>query len=181
MTPSRIKLLADLRSGAVLAGVKLLVWVDRHDNPIRANDLIASSIIGQYGIRPSADGASFRLFIPGRLYNDAEVFGGVDLAKAAAQADYEARILSALSPSPDLASLAEMIEGLVGEIEAPKDGSHVLAWCHNQSAWIVVCWWAGSRCWARPEGGDEVFPSVFRALPPAIRSRALAKDHPNGG
>ncbi len=84
------------------AKVKPLEWVDRHDNPTRPNDLIASSIVGQYQIRPSADGVYFRLFIPGRPYNDAEVFNAVPLAKAAAQADYEARILSALV-SPEAA------------------------------------------------------------------------------
>jgi acetyl esterase/lipase len=41
---------------------------------------------------------------------------GVEAAKAAAQADYEARILSALTPAPDLASENERLRSALEEI-----------------------------------------------------------------
>ena len=66
----------------------------------------AASIVGSYRIRPSSDG-TFRLFgLAGVLYHDAPHFATIDEAKAAAQADYEARILSALA-TPTAANASE--------------------------------------------------------------------------
>jgi len=53
--------------------------------------------------------------------------------------------------------------------EASKDRP-ILAWCKGENRWIVIRWWAGSMCWARPEGGGEVFPSVFYDIPPERKS-----------
>ncbi len=77
--------------------VKPLEWRDRYEKPLRENDLIADSVCGQYVIRPSASNQGFRLWMPGMDYNRAGVHLTVDSAKAAAQADYEARIRAALT------------------------------------------------------------------------------------
>jgi hypothetical protein len=48
---------------------------------------------------------------------------------------------------------------------APKDGTSVLVWCRLQKDWVVARWWAFNECWARLEGGAEVFPAIFYPLP----------------
>lgn len=94
-----------LRSGAVLAKVKPLEWQDDH-----------------YGEEAQAD-TPWGMWCVTKSYNDPEnkrsahftpsfrvkrsIHPDVKAAKAAAQADYEARILSALSPDPTLLALIE--------------------------------------------------------------------------
>ena len=128
MTPSQIKLLADLRSGAVLANVKPLEWQDEErgaNQPVAVprysharTQIRYYNIHDARGARPNSPQFRWTLTADGRSLGPSDgVFSGFPSmaeAKAAAQADYEARILSTMSPSPDPASLAEMIEGLVG-------------------------------------------------------------------
>jgi hypothetical protein len=119
---------------APAVAVKALEWHDRHDIPLRANDLIAESVVGQFAIRPSAAGNSYRLFMPWMHYNDAKVLSTVDDAKDYAQASFEARIRSALSAQvQDVAGLSEW-QG-----------------------------WDSSRdYWSRTKHRDEVMGAMFR-------------------
>ena len=74
--------------------VKQLKWEDWTG---RENDFRAVSLVGFYTIRPTTkDGFQVRLWVPGVPYNDAAYCVTVDDAKAAAQSDFERRILSAL-------------------------------------------------------------------------------------
>ncbi len=77
--------------------VKDLEWRDRHDIPLRDNDLLAESVVGQYTIRPSSTGKRFRLWMPGMDYNNAGVHFTVESAKIDAQKHYETRIRSSLA------------------------------------------------------------------------------------
>jgi Lar family restriction alleviation protein len=70
--------------------VKPLEW---HDNRH------AQSILGVYSINSWSSGA-FSILRPNKSYPDNNSFPTVDAAKAAAQADYESRIFSALSTPP---------------------------------------------------------------------------------
>ena len=104
-----------LRSGAVLAKVKPLEWQDDH-----------------YGEEAQAD-TPWGMWCVTKSYNDSEnkrsahftpsfrvkrsIHPDVKAAKAAAQADYEARILSALSPDPALLALIEERDRLKGILE----------------------------------------------------------------
>lgn len=111
-----------IRSGAVLAKVKPLEWQDDH-----------------YGEEAQAD-TPWGMWCISKNYNDPEnklaahftpsfrversVHPDTKAAKAAAQADYEARILSALSPDPALLALIEERDRLkveVGEEHARTD------------------------------------------------------------
>ncbi len=83
-----------LRSGAVLASVKPLEWRGIHT----VRDW-ASCPFGRYEV--GIDG-----YWTGPDNVDGSE-GGIEAAKAAAQADYSARILSALSPDPALVALIE--------------------------------------------------------------------------
>ena len=56
-------------------------------------------------------------------FNPQRQFDSLDEAKAAAQADYEARILSALDPAPDRAEWNAAIEAAAKEIDCGCDGS----------------------------------------------------------
>ena len=89
---------------AALAGavkVKPLVWVDFHDRGAKAqawndaNYLIQKWSDGRWEISASYPGYSTSIYGTDRFYPT------IEAAKAAAQADYTARILAALQPDPD--------------------------------------------------------------------------------
>ena len=89
---------------AALAGavkVKPLVWVDFHDRAAKAqawneaNYIIQKWSDGRWEISASYPGYSTFIYGMDRFYPT------IEAAKAAAQADYEARILAAIQPDPD--------------------------------------------------------------------------------
>ena len=90
--------------------VKLLEWRDSY------GVLRAETPFGDYKITGN---------VLHRLGNPApqSVHENEEAAKAAAQADYEARILSALEPAPDHAGWDAAIEAAVDEIDCGCDGS----------------------------------------------------------
>jgi len=92
--------------------VKPLVWEQFTD---RFGDLSTLTVVGSYTIRPvastSTSRSKFRLWMPGVLYDDALYFDTIEEAKAAAQADYEQRIRSALVASPAEPAPAQQQEG----------------------------------------------------------------------
>ena len=90
---------------AVQVGVKPLEWVDRIGNGKCKCE--AETVVGLYGIYQ--DGAWIALRFNG--YRISGALPTIEAAKAAAQADYEARIRSELTaqPSPDVAALVEAL------------------------------------------------------------------------
>lgn len=99
------------------AQVKALEWRDRHMQNNRYGDLVASNVLGQYVIRPAK--GMFRLWLPGSYFNDERRYEDLEAAKSAAQADFERRILSALTrPSTTEAKPVEakLLSALSGEI-----------------------------------------------------------------
>ncbi|NTH50514.1 hypothetical protein G6L09_05935 [Agrobacterium rhizogenes] len=75
--------------------VKALDWQRFND---REGDLRAETIVGVYMVRPStATKDASRLYLPGKPHHEAQIFDDLKAAKAAAQADFESRIRSALS------------------------------------------------------------------------------------
>jgi len=72
--------------------VKALTW---KDGPSHSGMQVAECVFGEYWAWDAGSGCWSRGSLPGRL-----VSGGMKGAQAAAQADYERRILSALEPSP---------------------------------------------------------------------------------
>jgi hypothetical protein len=108
----------------------------------------------------------------------------VETAKAAAQADYTARILAAL----DMDALAQEVEAMVGWRDiatAPKDGTEILVWAQwdwegmagdrtdSDFAWRVAVWdeppskpsafWSVSE---NPYSDLAVRATLWRPLPP---------------
>jgi hypothetical protein len=83
------------QSPAPAVKVKPLVWEEWVDAPVRV--LSAQTVIGRYKVQERANGAGWMLVFPnGNLTNrDTE-----EAAKAAAQADYDARILAAIEAVP---------------------------------------------------------------------------------
>ncbi|MBN8292865.1 hypothetical protein JI664_12895 [Rhodobacter sp. NTK016B] len=103
--------LAAAMEGAVR--VRELVWrEDGNDNDLH----VADSVLGLYFIRfdPRAnDDTAWMLFLSGKWV----CFGTIEAAKAAAQADYERRILAALEPNPAaLANDAAWLIDLIGDL-----------------------------------------------------------------
>jgi hypothetical protein len=132
--------------------VKELEWRDRHKQPLRPNDLVADSVCGRYVIRPSADGLRFRLWMPNVDYNDALVFEEVEAAKAAAQADYTARILSATLPAAKPA---------VGVVEALTEAAVALLACFDEvkqkaAAGVMSGLWPKSDAALRAESSAAI-------------------------
>jgi len=89
---------------AALAGavkVRPLVWVDFHDRGAKAhawneaNYMIQKWSDGRWEISAGDPGYSTSIYGTDRFYPT------IEAAKAAAQADYEARILAAIQPDPD--------------------------------------------------------------------------------
>lgn len=81
-------------NGKFVPIVKELVWRQFSN---RTGDISAESACGTYTIRPSAgDVAPYRLWTPFTEYRDAVCFNDIELAKRAAQAHFEGRILSAI-------------------------------------------------------------------------------------
>jgi hypothetical protein len=132
--------------------VKALEWHDRHDIPLRANDLLAESVVGQFAIRPSSTGSSYRLFMPWAHYNDAKVFSSVEEAKAAAQSDYETRIRTAL---------AAQVQDVAGWQLVPK---------HPTDEMIAAAYVLGE---ASAEVIDEMWADMLAAAPAKQEGSAL--------
>lgn len=83
--------------------VKPLEWKDAPVPP--SGECLASSVVGLYCI-PHGSGIFHLRFRDSIALGD---FSTLDAAKAAAQADYEARIMAAIEPAPDLASENERL------------------------------------------------------------------------
>jgi len=94
--------------------VKPLAWLDSQQG--RYSESRAIGIL--YSIRLGSDGVT--RWQAGHMGPWHEV-ASIEAAKAAAQADYEARILSALdmqpTVSPDVAALVEALENVIGEYD----------------------------------------------------------------
>lgn len=97
--------LAALRTAVALAStpapqpggaVKALEWLRETPTEWKPETWKAESLVGEYDIQREKDG-TFSGFAPNA---GTDLFASLVEAKAAAQADYEHRILSALSPSP---------------------------------------------------------------------------------
>jgi hypothetical protein len=122
---------------AVQPGVKPLVW-EAHDDSL----WLAETILGEYRVR--FDDGWWAELTERLIYwgwapeNDPRSYSGPSAAMAAAQADYEARILAALTPqpAPDVAGLVEAArrsaEGWTNAIELGIIPPH-----HRTSAGIL--------------------------------------------
>jgi hypothetical protein len=87
--------------------VKPLVWEDWADVPVRVAS--AQTILGRYKVQERASGAGWMLVFPnGNLTNR----DTIEAAKAAAQADYEARILAAIEAVP-VAEVDRLLEAML--------------------------------------------------------------------
>lgn len=93
--------LAAVKAEPASVRVKPLVWVERDGSSYRQ----ANSAFGQYQISWLMEFEIWQLFMPVRYGDDFRKcflsHSTLDAAKAAAQADYEARILSAIEPAPN--------------------------------------------------------------------------------
>jgi hypothetical protein len=83
--------------------VRELVWED--DGRVSR----AKAVIGIYMVRPCLATAYAGQWVLDGINDPVTLHPSPQAAKAAAQADYEARILSALTPAPDLASENERL------------------------------------------------------------------------
>ncbi|MGN6537590.1 MAG: hypothetical protein ACTHKQ_17910 [Mesorhizobium sp.] len=131
-------------------------------------DIIADSLIGRYRLGKVAANENYRLETPDGLMEkpSPDYYWPKAEAKAAAQADYERRILSAI---------AHPVQPGWRDVEsAPKDGTSILA-AHDKAA-IVVYWQEdrtvdGAPGWADGEtdldGYFHTYPVfVWQPLPP---------------
>ena len=99
--------------------VKPLVWVDFHDRGAKAhawneaNYMIQKWSDGRWEISASYPGYSTSIYGTDRFYPT------IEAAKAAAQADYEARILDAIQPDPEArqAALAAAVIAALHDID----------------------------------------------------------------
>lgn len=101
----------------MIVRVKPLVWEDWTLTPIRAS--CAQTLLGRYKVQERASGAGWMLVFPNGNLTNRE---SEQAAKAAAQADYEARILAALdmTPDPRVTALVEAAGKLLVMIDALK-------------------------------------------------------------
>lgn len=94
--------------------VKELEWVENRYEPTGSLVEISANLFGRerfYSIEPVTANANFRLFIEGKIVAPPDgYYWPLEAAKAAAQADYEGRILSALSAVHAKAGVS--VEGL---------------------------------------------------------------------
>ena len=100
--------------------VKPLVWVDADDDDALAR---AESMGQEYSV--GYDCGAWFAYSETWCGDVAAGLPTVDAAKAAAQADYEARILAALEPAPDLAELVEALEACVASLERADTAERV--------------------------------------------------------
>lgn len=106
-----------------------------------------------HGNSPIGDEFIQRWHSPGNERIEFE-FDGVchptpEAAKAAAQADYSARILSALSVEPDPAPSSHL-NGWQSMETAPKDGSYIDIYARpftGQARRFIDCWWTERTGW----------------------------------
>ncbi len=131
--------------------VKALEWSDE-DN----GDFIAQSIVGWYHI--GLPHLTWNLMTPN---GDVPSFNTLKEAKAAAQADYEARVSSALSAQ------VQDVAGWQPIDTAPKDGTQILAF---EIGGYFNCWWHdngyGEQYWM-DEADSEPNPTHWMPLPAA--------------
>ena len=136
---------------AALAGavkVKPLVWVDFHDRGAKAhawneaNYMIQKWSDGRWEISASYPGYSTSIYGTDRFYPT------IEAAKAAAQADYDARILAAIQPDPEAhqAALAKAWQ----PIETAPRGVEVGG--NNAVSWMVLAWPDGEGGYHRNSG-----------------------------
>lgn len=92
--------------------VKPLEWDRESPTEWKPETWKAQSLVDEYDIQREKDG-TFSGFAPNAGTN---IFSSLEAAKAAAQADYEARIMSSLTPAPDLASENERLRAALYEI-----------------------------------------------------------------
>ena len=112
---------------AALAGavkVKPLVWVDFHDRGAKAhawneaNYMIQKWSDGRWEISASYPGYSTSIYGTDRFYPT------IEAAKAAAQADYDARILAAIQPDPEAHQAALAKAWMMGREDAAGAAKH---------------------------------------------------------
>lgn len=72
----------------------------------------ATTDIGRYEVY-CFDRYDWRMYPAGKIASDSTSYPSLEAAQAAAQADYERRILSSLEPSPAFEEMVEALEGLV--------------------------------------------------------------------
>ncbi len=127
--------------------VKALEW----RSPTRFSHMwLADSLFGEYRAWEIDDGFWWRE----PMHGGAIVKGGLEAAKAAAQADYEARVLSALEPAPS---------SLVAEPGEP------VAWT-SQGQLDAIAKGGTGTIYGKP---DEFPPIALYAAPPARQDGAL--------
>jgi hypothetical protein len=168
--------LAAPASAAEPVKVKPLEWVDDETRPDTSWQ--ANTFWGHYRIFQVWWGAQDKW---GFCCADTaeQLFHTLEAAKAAAQADYEQRILSALA-TPPASSLSEL-DRLQSSNEAsewqpietaPKDGTEFLA---NDGASTVVCWWRERD----PEGYLDGFPWRFAEIDDgSVSENGYSVNHP---
>lgn len=162
-------LTAALAVEAGAMGVKPLEWREK------GVDYFADTSVGQYcvGLVHTRFRAVLRAIVDGQ-WADIDVWsgGGVEAAKAAAQADYEARIRSALTTSPASSGVegeavawqpidtadkeaGRMLLGIVreGKLEEVHIGFYAFAYNEDE----VDCWWS-------EQGDDEIVPTHWAPL-----------------
>ena len=158
----------DALRAAVVPRVKPLLWEPAQD-PLCHDHWSAPALGGAYHMAPDGDrpgvwllqwtleADDFCMSYGGPLTSH----GDPEAAKAAAQADYEARILSALDTAP--AKPWKPIN------TAPRDGTRILAWWpsydpdNDNSGWCTT-WWGRAN-----NGVDEGWESAWEWEWPEIR------------
>jgi hypothetical protein len=126
-----------------------LVWGDWADVPVRVAS--AQTILGRYKVQERASGAGCMLVFPnGNLTNR----DTIEAAKAAAQADYEARILATIEAVPVAEVWRRAMEAAAQAVEQActvNEGDDHDAYC------------AGFMCGAKHQNRSDA--AAVRALP----------------
>jgi len=131
-----------LHPSSSIEGVKVkgLAWTER--NPIRKNgDLKSDSIVGRYEI--GLIGGRVMVFLRLVRKGDAEdidigSFDTFEAAKAAAQADFERRILSSLDLSPKPLEITEGRVQIIEQSDTPTGATALTLSLDGQEACVIV-------------------------------------------
>ena len=155
------------RGGDVGVRVKPLEWRETNDGNRRKGECFSTRSPVSF-----APIAAHKTHDGWWLNVDCKTYPSLDAAKAAAQADYEARILAALEPAPDLAELVEAAEAerdalrervarLEGAIESSSKIGSILGFLGEDDALIEAFREAcGPKLWekaraALTDGGKD--------------------------
>ena len=126
--------------------VKPLVWKHRPKDIQHYENWTVDCLVGEYCIFNVPEFYEWALL--GRM--NSETCASLEAAKAAAQADYEARILSSLESAPQPA----VPEGWRPIETAPKDGKPIDVWTKGGERWSDVKWDKKKCYWVAWQLGD---------------------------